>query len=435
MPSKQVTIADLKGFIERNYLLNRTIVTSDIPKIFDDIEMTIGLDVVRHRFATGEEHGTWIVPKRWDIKTGWLKGPDGKIIASYDEHPLFVSPYSCPIHTHLSKSEVLEHTVTEPKQPEAFAFNWRYASDARLQLKDWGISLPEERARSLVEGQYELLIEADIEDGEMLVGEVVIDGQSTESILFIANYCHPGQVNDSFSGLVLFMKVMSDLAKKDRLKYTYRFLFCQETIGSAIYIASNPHNLDGVIGAMFSEMVGWGEDWYLKQTRSGGTLMDALARECARTFSYLNLSEFFTLIGNDEYILNSVQVGVPTLSLQKYPFDEYHTSNDNPDHIKDEDLQTAIDITEHMINVLERNSVYRFVHNVPFWMTRFDLYSDDVYEPEDFVKRLHIVYEHVDGKNSILEIAEKMNVPFAYVYDYVIKMANYDLVELVQLES
>ena len=162
--------------------------------------------------------------------------------------------------------------------------------------------------------------------------------------------------------------------------------------------------------------------------------MDALARECARTFSYLNLSDFFTLIGNDEYILNSVQVGVPTLSLQKYPFDEYHTSNDNPDRIKDEDLQTAIDITEHMINVLERNSVYRFVHNVPFWMTRFDLYSDDVYEPEDFVKRLHIVYEHLDGKNSILEIAEKMNVPFAYVYDYVIEMANYDLVEIVQLE-
>ena len=48
----------------------------------------------------------------------------------------------------------------------------------------------------------------------MLVGEVVIEGQSSESILFIANYCHPGQVNDSFSGLVLFMKVMSDLARE-----------------------------------------------------------------------------------------------------------------------------------------------------------------------------------------------------------------------------
>ena len=138
---------------------------------------------------------------------------------------------------------------------------------------------------------------------------------------------------------------------------------------------------------------------------------------------------------NDEKIYSWPKLSIPSPAIQRFPFDEYHTSNDNPDHIKDEDLQTAIDITEHMINVLERNSVYRFVHNVPFWMTRFDLYSDDVYEPEDFVKRLHIVYEHVDGKNSILEIAEKMNVPFAYVYDYIIKMANCDLVELVQLES
>ena len=435
MPSKNVSISDLKGFIERNYLLNRTIVTSDIPKIFEDIETTTGLNVIRHRFATGEEHGTWIVPKRWDVKTGWLKGPDGKVIASYDEHPLFVSPYSCPIHTHLSKSEVLEHTVTEPKQPEAFAYNWRYATDARLQLKDWGISLPEERARSLVDGQYELLIEADIDNGEMLVGEVVIKGQSNESILFIANYCHPGQVNDSFSGLALFMKIMSDLAQKDSLKYTYRFIFCQETIGSAIYVASNPHNLDGVIGAMFSEMVGWGEEWYLKQTRSEDSLMDALARECARTFKFLSLSNFFSLIGNDEYILNSIQVGVPTLSLQKYPFDEYHTSNDNPDHIRDEDLQTAIDITTHMIEVLERNSTYKFVHDVPFWMTRFDLYSDDKYEAEDFVKRLHIVYEHLDGKNSVLDIAEKINAPFDYVHSYVTQMAKHGLVQPVQIET
>ena len=58
-----------------------------------------------------------------------------------------------------------------------------------------------------------------------------------------------------------------------------------------IYIASNPQNLDGVIGAMFSEMVGWGEDWYSSK-RAQRALMDALARECARTFSFLSLSDF-----------------------------------------------------------------------------------------------------------------------------------------------
>ena len=83
----------IKGFINRNYLKNRTIVSSDIELIFDDIENTTGMKITRHRYRTGEEHGTWQVPPKWDIKSAWLRD-SGKMITSYDDHPLFVSPYS-----------------------------------------------------------------------------------------------------------------------------------------------------------------------------------------------------------------------------------------------------------------------------------------------------------------------------------------------------
>ena len=250
--------------------------------------------------------------------------------------------------------------------------------------------------------------------------------------MFIANYCHPGQVNDSFSGLAMFMKVMMELSKRSKPKYTYRFIFCQETIGSAIYIASNPNNIKNVQGAIFSEMVGWGENWYIKKTRTANTYMDLLAQECVRQFPNLATSDFYTLIGNDEYIFNSVQVGIPTLSLQKYPFDEYHTSNDNPSKICDDDLSKAIEIILHIVNVNELNKVYKFIHQVPFWMTRFDLYSDDIYEPDEFKKRLMIVYEHLDGKNSTLEISEKINETFKYVDDYCQRMEKEQLI--IQLD-
>ena len=62
-------------------------------------------------------------------------------------------------------------------------------------------------------------------------------------------------------------------------------------------------------------------------------------------------------------------------------------------------------------------------------MTRFDLYSDDIYEPEEFKKKLMIVYEHLDGSNSILEIAEKLNVTFKYVFDYCEKMKANNLIK------
>ena len=427
--NKPEFISDIKGFINRNYLKNRTIVSSDIELIFNDIEKTTGMDIIRHRYRTGEEHGTWEVPPKWDIKTAWLKDSSGKIIASYHDHPLFVSPYSCPVDITISYEELLKHIVTSPEQPNAFAFNWRYASDARLRLKDWGLSIPHETLTKLNDKNYKVFIDVDIKDGDMLVGEIIIKGKSPKSIMFVANYCHPGQVNDSFSGLAMFMKVMMELSKCKQLKYTYRFIFCQETIGSAIYIASNPNNIKDVQGAIFSEMVGWGKNWYLKNSRTADTYMDLLANECVRYFPDLANSDFFSLIGNDEYILNSVQVGIPTLSLQKYPFDEYHTSNDKPSNICDEDLFKAVEIILHIVNINENNKIYKFVDPVPFWMTRFDLYSDDIYEPEEFKKKLMIVYEHLDGNNSILEIAEKLEVTFKYVFDYCEKMKANNLIK------
>ena len=61
-------------------------------------------------------------------------------------------------------------------------------------------------------------------------------------------------------------------------------------------------------------------------------------------------------------------------------------------------------------------------------MTRFDLYSDDQYEPEDFMKRLKIVYDYLDGESSILEIANKMSLKFEEVHNFVSMLVKENLV-------
>jgi aminopeptidase-like protein len=421
----------IRGFIETYYRKNRTLVSKDIAGIFDGIEKLADLPLIRHAYKTGEDHGTWIVPPRWDIREAWLKDRHGRIIASYEDHPLFVSPYSRPVHLTLNAEELIAHTISEPSQPNAYAFNWRYAADYRLRLKDWGISLPQNIADNLSEGPFELLIDAEIEDGEMLVGEIVIPGESTETLLFIANYCHPGQVNDSFSGLVMFTQVMKMLARKTKLHYTYKLLIVHETIGSAVYISSDTNRLKPLIGAVFSEMVGWGKEWFIKLSRRGNTYIDMLAAECCRAFPQIRSSDFFSLIGNDEYIFDSVQAGVPTLSLQKYPFEEYHTSNDEPSRIVDADLQQAADIILHMVEVLEKDAVYESTVPVPFWMTRYDLYADDQYTPEEFTRNLKIVYNYLDGKKSVLQIADLVNSPFSVVNSYIMKMKENGLVRFI----
>jgi aminopeptidase-like protein len=200
-----------------------------------------------------------------------------------------------------------------------------------------------------------------------------------------------------------------------------------ETVGSSVYIGSDPTRVRSIRGAIFSEMVGWGEEWYLKTTRTGHTYMDLLAADCRRRFPELKSAPFFSLYGNDEHVFDSVQVGIPTLSLQKFPYAEYHTSNDRPSHLNDTDLVRAYEIILHLVDVAERDAVYEFVHPVPFYMSRFDLYADAVYEQETHRRRRNIQL-CLNGKASLLKIAGDLDLPFQTVHEYVERMSTFDLV-------
>ena len=418
----------IRAFLTAQHLKNRTIVSADAAPLLHDVERLSGLAMIRHRFRTGEEHGTWIVPPQWDVKAAWLKDAQGVVIASYEEHPLFVAPYSRPGRYQVSKAELLQHLYVDPNEPGAFGYNWRLAFDPALRLKTWSLSLPRPRLKRLGEGPFQVSIEADVADGELLVGELVLPGEEPGTIAFVADYCHPGQVNDSLSGVAVFAQLMRMLAGRPSRRYTYKLLLVPETIGSAIYIAADPARMAAVRGAVFAEALGWGQAWYLKATRSADTYLDLLAAECRQVFPELRSGPFFGLIGNDELIFDSVQVGVPALSLQKFPYAGYHTSRDEPSRLRDEDLLHGFEILQHLVEVAERDRVCAFVHPVPFLMSRYGLFADDVYDPRRFVRNRAIVYDLLDGRRSLLAIARQLDVPFADVADYAERMRAHGLI-------
>jgi aminopeptidase-like protein len=362
------------------------------------------------------------------VREAWLKDRDGKMLASYREHPMFVCPYSKPVRRKLSREELLKHVFFSETRPDAYAYNWRYAYDARLRLKDWGISIPKRRVDSLGDGPFEIMIDAETAAGEMLVGEMTLRGRRPDTLLFLSNYCHTGQANDSFSGLAMFLKVMDTLAARGKTNLTYKLLIMPETIGSAAYIAGGQGRLKDVFGAIFSEMAGYGDAWYIKSSRTGSTYMDILASDALRAFEDFKKGAFFELYGNDELIFDSVQVRIPSLSVQKFPFVEYHTSDDTVERINGSDLERAHDVVMHMVDVLERDAVFKPAHPVPFWMTRFDMYSDYVREREEHRFKSDIVYNHLDGDMSVLEIAGRIAAPFEKVFSFIKGMEENGLV-------
>ncbi len=57
-----------KQFTEDNYRLNRTIVSDDIEPILNSVSSELALPINIHRYPSGEDIGTWIVPPSWNVK-------------------------------------------------------------------------------------------------------------------------------------------------------------------------------------------------------------------------------------------------------------------------------------------------------------------------------------------------------------------------------
>lgn len=415
------------SFIQNNYLKNRTIVSSDIRSILNEIEELVDLPMTVHSYPSGAEFATWIIPDQWDVKEAWLKGPDGRIIASYDTHPLFLAPYSRPIRARLSKEELKSHIRCHSTFHDAFIYEYRLAYDINLRLKDWIISLPQNLWDTLKEGEYEICIDVNVKPSEMLIGEIILPGKKEDSIALLTDYCHPGQVNDSFSGILVMMDVLSRLKQIENRQNTYRFFIFPETIGSCVHLHANPDLINTIKFAIFSEFVGWGKDWLITSSKGEKNIVNKLIRVVQRTYDNVKRVHLFEGIGNDELIFD--YAGIPSMSVQKTDIPEYHSSFDEPSRLKQKDLQKAADIIYLMCETFEKDRVATNVQNVPVYLSRFNLFKDVDYAPTEFTATRSILYE-IDGKKSILDIADELKIDFNFTADFINSLASFNLIKI-----
>ena len=186
--------------------------------------------------------------------------------------------------------------------------------------------------------------------------------------------------------------------------------------------------LKAIKGGIFSDSIGWGKNWCLKKTRSNDTFLDKVVDQLKILYPFIKIKRFGDPYGNDELIFDSIQTGIPAISIYKYPFPEYHTNNDTPGKIQEQNLNQAQRFVFKILEILEGDKIYKFVHSTPFWMSKYGVYADDQYMPIEFKNNFQIVYELLDGKNSILDIANKLNAKFSDIQKYLSKLQSFNLV-------
>ena len=92
--------------------------------------------------------------------------------------------------------------------------------------------------KELKDNEYHVYINSSFRKGKLKIGELLIKGETKKEVLISTYICHPSMANNEISGIVVSTK-LAQWIKKKRRKFSYRFLFLPETIGSIAYLSKN----------------------------------------------------------------------------------------------------------------------------------------------------------------------------------------------------
>jgi aminopeptidase-like protein/aminoglycoside N3'-acetyltransferase len=422
--------ASMEELISALWRLPRDIVSDGYDVALDALSSQVPMTI--HRYPSGTECWTWLVPEKWTCNEGWLETIGGKRLFSYDENPLHVVSYSLPIEREVLREELLEHLHVHPRLPDAIPFVFKYYE------RDWGLCCSRNLRDSLQDDRYRVVIRSAFSYGTLKVGEVVAPGKTSKTFVLCAHLCHPAMVNDDLSGVVVGMKVMQELLKRQDLYYTYRFLILPETIGSVAYLSHHQDLVPDMIGGLFLEMLGLENPHALQLSFKGDTEVDRGLCQVLREFDPHGWTgPFRTVVGNDERQFNAPGVRVPMLSLSRvlaktaanyayYP--EYHSSHDTPELASSMRLAESRDLVLKMIERVEGNRVPVNRYQGEIFCSRYGL-NIDAYSNTDGNKAFFDIVFLIDGTKSVAEIARVCGVPLQSVNHVVEDLHERGLIE------
>ena len=382
-----------------------------------------------HRYPSGSEFGTWVVPDQWDVKAASLSDGD-RVIASIADHPLFLAPYSHSFEGWLSRDELLTHVKSDEERPDAYLYEYRLASDYQRRLKEWLIALPHSLVLKLDKLQYFVDIQVETTPGHMLVGEHTLKGRNDYTFALLTHLCHPGQANDGLAGVAVGIEVLKRLAKEFSLpNYNYQLLIMPETIGSSVYLAENGDQIDSYLGSVFIEMAGIRSPVSVKFTRRGNTYLDRVLRQVVEDRGIeFGEAAFREPWGNDELVFDSPGVGIPGAAIQRFPFPAYHTSGDNMAETDPSSLEEMVEILMETVRVIESDFIPAPKQRVPVYLTRFNLYADAQNDTTQYLLNASVLDALWSGK-SVFDIAQQVGAPYSAVKDFLGKLVENDLLE------
>lgn len=390
------------------YPICRSLAGPGVRRTLDLLDREIGL--LRTEIPSGTPAHDWTIPREWDLRAAWIRGPDGVLVLDAADSNLHVLNYSIPIRARLSLEELKPHVFTLPDQPDLIPYRTSYHAER------WGFCMRHRDLERLPQGEYEVCIDAEHRDGQMSYGEHIVPGATEREVLLSAHVCHPSLANDNCSGLAVLAQLAKTLAGR-RLRHSYRFLFAPGTIGAIAWLSRNGDHAGRIDHGLVVSCLGDGGGPTYKRSRRGTALIDRAMEEVLQHAGSAARVVDFEPYGYDERQFCSPGYDLPVGSLQRSAwgsFPEYHTSADNLDFIRPEHLAASHDLILHAIEIVEED--WAPLNLSPYGepqLGRRGLYgSVGGAAGEADTMALLWVLNLADGRHSILDMAERAKQPF-----------------------
>jgi len=421
----------IEKYFDRLWPLNRSLTGNGNRASLQILSELVDLQITE--VPSGTQCFDWNVPAEWNVSSAWIKDSKGNKIVDFADNNIHLLGYSEPFQAKLSYDDLKSHLYTLPNQPSLIPYLTSYYK------RRWGFCMTHDQFSSLDQNEeYEVFIDSSLTDnGSMTIAEAVLKGQSEKEILLSTYICHPSLANNELSGPLVSAMIYSQLKKRKNLKYTYRFVFVPETIGSICLLSKyGDHFKSNLLAGFVLTCIGDNGSFTYKKSRQGNSLPDRATELILKQTEEKYIIHDFFPSGSDERQYCSPGFNLPVGSLMRTmygKFPEYHTSGDNKSFISFEAMEQSVNKYLSVIELIERNEMY--INTMPFCepqLGKRGLYPTlgSQKSSERFVEAMMWILNLADGTNDLIAIAERSKMPVIELYPVIDKLLEQGILKI-----
>jgi aminopeptidase-like protein len=402
----------MMALIEELFPICRSITGNGVRRTLSILRKHIPLAV--HEVPSGTPVLDWTVPREWNIRDAYIARADGAHVVDFAASNLHIVQYSRPIDAIMPLAELRPRLHSLPDKPEWIPYRTSYYTE------DWGFCLTHRALSTLADGLYRVVIDSELAAGHLTYGELLIPGESEDTVLFSCHICHPSLANDNLSGIAVATMLARHLQALRR-RYSYRFLFIPGTIGSLTWLACNENKIGHIMHGLVLSCLGDAGGMTYKQSRRGDAAIDRIVGHVLHHDGIPHRIAPFTPYGYDERQYCSPGFDLPIGCLMRTPngeYPEYHSSADDLSLVRSASLAHSLAVLRRITAVIEGDAVYRSRNpkGEP-QLGRRGLYPAMGGQRTAGYDQMALLWvlNLADGRHSLLDMAERARLPFAAI--------------------